>query len=211
MLSEEQIQNIRLKLLEQIENFPEEQRKVIKHKILSMSDEEFVTFLEENNLKYDEESGEDKEKKCIFCLISEGKLKSYKIEKNEQFIAILEINPLSKGHTLIIPKKHQGLKDMDNKILDIAKKISEKLTKTFSPKDIKLSKNEVLGHAMLEIIPIYGDETEKKRATDEELEKIQKEILGKKEEVREKPRPESQKPEESLKKVELEKIKLRIP
>ena len=47
MLTDEQTQNIKTHLLDQLENFPEDQRKIIKHKILSMNNEEMETFLKE--------------------------------------------------------------------------------------------------------------------------------------------------------------------
>jgi len=46
------------------------------------------------------------ESKCIFCGIVNGKSTSIKIDENEQAIAVLDINPISKGHTLVIPKNH---------------------------------------------------------------------------------------------------------
>ncbi|MFH1229842.1 MAG: HIT family protein [Candidatus Aenigmatarchaeota archaeon] len=43
---------------------------------------------------------------CIFCKIIRGEIPSYKVCENEDFLAILDINPLNPGHTMIIPKKH---------------------------------------------------------------------------------------------------------
>lgn len=41
----------------------------------------------------------------IFTKIIKGEIPSYKIAENDQFYAFLDINPLSKGHTLVIPKR----------------------------------------------------------------------------------------------------------
>lgn len=41
----------------------------------------------------------------IFSKIANGEISCYKIAENEQFLAFLDINPLVKGHTLVIPKK----------------------------------------------------------------------------------------------------------
>ncbi len=41
----------------------------------------------------------------IFSKIVKGKIPAYKVAENEQFLAFLDISPLVKGHTLIIPKK----------------------------------------------------------------------------------------------------------
>ena len=42
----------------------------------------------------------------IFSKIAAGEIPSYKCAENEKFYAFLDINPLVKGHTLVIPKKH---------------------------------------------------------------------------------------------------------
>ncbi|MGB7571804.1 MAG: HIT domain-containing protein [Methanothrix sp.] len=49
---------------------------------------------------------EDIEKRCIFCDIIEGKAQSYRIFEDELSLAILDINPFSRGHCLVIPKRH---------------------------------------------------------------------------------------------------------
>ena len=43
---------------------------------------------------------------CIFCKIVEGKIPSRKISETEKSLAFLDAFPLTKGHTLVIPKKH---------------------------------------------------------------------------------------------------------
>ena len=43
---------------------------------------------------------------CIYCKIIAGDLPSYKIYEDDQVLAFLDINPVSPGHTLIIPKVH---------------------------------------------------------------------------------------------------------
>ncbi|MBQ9547988.1 MAG: HIT family protein [Bacteroidales bacterium] len=41
----------------------------------------------------------------IFTRIAQGEIPSYKVAENEDYYAFLDINPLAKGHTLVIPKK----------------------------------------------------------------------------------------------------------
>lgn len=43
---------------------------------------------------------------CIFCKIVKGEIPSYKIYEDDDFFAFLDIRPLTKGHTLVIPKAH---------------------------------------------------------------------------------------------------------
>ena len=40
----------------------------------------------------------------IFTMIDKGEIPSYKVAENDEFYAFLDINPLAKGHTLVIPK-----------------------------------------------------------------------------------------------------------
>ena len=43
---------------------------------------------------------------CIFCKIIKGEIPSFKVYEDEKVFAFEDINPISEGHTLIIPKKH---------------------------------------------------------------------------------------------------------
>ena len=43
---------------------------------------------------------------CIFCKIVKGEIPCFKVYEDEKVLAFGDINPVAKGHTLIIPKKH---------------------------------------------------------------------------------------------------------
>jgi galactose-1-phosphate uridylyltransferase len=43
---------------------------------------------------------------CIFCKIVSGTIPSFKVFENEHVLAFLDINALSEGHTLVVPKHH---------------------------------------------------------------------------------------------------------
>ena len=73
---------------------------------------------------------------CIFCAIAAGEIPSFKVYEDELVLAYLDINPFSKGHTLVIPKKHStGLLDTDDETLaavvarvkKVAARLKEKL------------------------------------------------------------------------------------
>ncbi len=54
----------------------------------------------------------------IFSRIIAGEIPSYKIHENERFYAFLDINPLAKGHTLVVPKVETDyLFDLDDDLL----------------------------------------------------------------------------------------------
>ena len=66
-------------------------------------------------------------RECIFCKIVAGELPSYKVYEDANFLAFLDIYPRTKGHTLVIPKKHyQWVYDVPEfgKYWEIAKKIA---------------------------------------------------------------------------------------
>ena len=167
-LTEEEVNKIKEHLLTQLDNFPEDKRSQIKEQIESMTNEQIENFVKQNNLTH--LNGQ-----CIFCSIIAGKTPSYKISEDKNNIAILELNPLSKGHSLIIPKEH--LEKIPKSTEQITQEIARKLKNKFSPKEIKINELKIMNHALVEIIPIYGDETQKKQASKEELEAIQETLL----------------------------------
>ena len=95
----------------------------------------------------------------IFTKIIQGEIPSYKIAENDKFIAFLDINPLQKGHSLVVPKKEiDYFFDLDDDILSemnvFAKKIAKAIEKTVKCTRIAVV---VLGlevpHAHLHLIP----------------------------------------------------------
>jgi histidine triad (HIT) family protein len=172
MFSEKELEEVKEKLFSHIETtFPEEQIGPAISQVNSMNSEQLEEFLEKNQLiKKDEQTD------CVFCLISEGKINSVKIDENEGAIAILEINPVSKGHTLVIPKTHR---DAEEKEMFLAKNLSKKLKEKFSPREIKIVKSRIFGHEIINVIPIYKEEninSERKSMRIEELEEIKQEL-----------------------------------
>ena len=62
---------------------------------------------------------------CIFCSILQNKIPHVKLSENDESIIILEINPKSKGHSLVLTKKHNG--EITKNIVELSKDISSKL------------------------------------------------------------------------------------
>ncbi len=190
-LTDEQSQQIKEQLLKQLSNFPEDKQEQIKEQVKSMTPEQVENFVKQNNLNH--LGG-----KCIFCSIAGGTTSSFRIGENEKNIAILELNPLSRGHTLIVPRKHAD--KIDSSAQELAKEITQKLKDKFEPKAIQSNEIKVMEHPLIELIPIYGGETEKKQATQEELQALQGEIL-KVEEPKQKEEPSPVEAGEELFKV----------
>lgn len=157
----EKTRQLKEKIISQYKNFPEEQQEIIKKKIDSMSDEEFENFISEQQ--------------CIFCAIIRGDIPSTKLEENDSAIAVLEIKPKSKGHTLVINKEHNGT--VDQEMIDLSKKISQKILEAYKPKDISVNEGKIFGHTTIEIIPNYAPKTYKKQKSRQQLEDIKEKIL----------------------------------
>lgn len=99
----------------------------------------------------------------IFTRIVRGEIPSYKVAEDERFFAFLDINPLTKGHTLVIPKQETDyLFDLDDRTLAdmivFAKRIARKLKEKIECKRVAVV---VLGlevpHAHIHLIPIQDE------------------------------------------------------
>lgn len=120
------------------------------------------------------------EQECIFCGIVEGKIPSAVLAETQKAIAVLEINPISKGHILIIPKDHKTKIQNDQEVLEFAQKIASLVAK-LNPKTIIPFVTSILEHEILNLLPVYSNETpqsERHKASKEELKEIQKELVG---------------------------------
>ena len=99
----------------------------------------------------------------IFTRIVRGEIPSYKVAEDERFFAFLDINPLTKGHTLVVPKQETDyLFDLDDRTLAdmivFAKRIARKLKEKIACKQVAVV---VLGlevpHAHIHLIPIQDE------------------------------------------------------
>lgn len=99
----------------------------------------------------------------IFTRIVRGEIPSYKVAEDERFFCLLDINPLTKGHTLVIPKQETDyLFDLDDRTLAdmivFAKRIARKLKEKIECKRVAVV---VLGlevpHAHIHLIPIQDE------------------------------------------------------
>ena len=68
--------------------------------------------------------------KDIFCKIVDGEIPCYKVYEDDDVLAFLDISQVTKGHTLVIPKKHYENflatpKEVMHKVMDIAQMIGQ--------------------------------------------------------------------------------------
>ena len=101
---------------------------------------------------------------CVFCKIIKGEIPSHKVYEDSEFLAFLDINPKSPGHTLIIPKEHhRWVWDVPNAgaYFEVAKKVALAQKKAFNT-DFIISKivGEEVPHAHIWVYPdenVKGD------------------------------------------------------
>ena len=177
-LTSEQIVKVKEQLIDQINTtFPEEKKQETIAQIEGMDDGQLIEFLKQNNLI---KQGENPNQQCIFCSLIFGDLPSTKIAENGKAIAILELNQVSEGHTIILPREHiSDPTAMPQEAKDLAKQIAAKLEKTFSPEKVDLINSETMGHQAINVLPIYTDETinsKRHQKTPEELAEQKKKI-----------------------------------
>jgi len=176
VLDESQVVEIKKQLFEQIKSFPEEKRVQAEAQINAMDASQLEEFLKANNMVKDEGDTSS----CPFCSIVSGKIPATKIGENDFAIAVLELNPISKGHSLIIPKDHScSAEDAANNLKELVKEIIEKINSKFSPKDILVKSVNLFGHEVINLLPVYNGETmdsPKKQATPEELAALKNEL-----------------------------------
>ena len=99
----------------------------------------------------------------IFSKIVKGEIPSYKIAEDENYYAFLDIFPLAKGHTLVIPKKEVDyIFDLDDETLKgltaFSKRVAKAIDKTVACKRVGVV---VLGlevpHAHIHLIPLQSE------------------------------------------------------
>ena len=106
---------------------------------------------------------------CIFCAIAAGEIPSFKVYEDDAVLAYLDINPFSKGHTLVIPKAHStGLLDTADEtlaqVLARVKKVAAHLKAALPCDGFNILQNngaaagQTVMHLHFHIVPRYGAE-----------------------------------------------------
>jgi len=112
----------------------------------------------------------DKNSNCIFCKIARHEIQSHHIVyEDNDVIAFLDVHPISKGHTVVIPKKHfVNISDVPEevlcKVMTVVKKISNALMKVTKAKGFNVCVNnfkaagQIIEHLHFHIIPRYEND-----------------------------------------------------
>lgn len=130
---------------------------------------------------------------CPFCKIIQGDLPTKKLYEDSDTLAFLDIKPATKGHALVIPKKHESeITDLDEKtassLINSTIKVVKAIKESLKPAGINLIQSnkeaagQVVPHVHIHIIPRYkGDDfqisfNKEEELSDETGRKIQKRI-----------------------------------
>ena len=125
----------------------------------------------------------------IFSKIAAGEIPSYKCAENDEFYAFLDINPVAKGHTLVIPRREVDyIFDMDDdeigRFQQFAKQVAVAIKKAFTCRKVA---QVVLGlevpHAHIHLIPMNSEadvdfRREKLQLPAEEMQQIADKIFS---------------------------------
>lgn len=136
------------------QNLTKEQIEEIKKKMADMPPEELKALIKQQ---------------CLFCQISEGKIPGKKIYEDDKVMAVLDINPASRGHTLVFLKEHyqvlaQAPDNLVGYLFKVVNKLSSKIFEVLHPggTNIFVANGQLAGqnapHAIVHIIPRYEND-----------------------------------------------------
>lgn len=103
---------------------------------------------------------------CIFCKIADGVVSSFKIYEDDEVMAFLDANPLTKGHALVISKRHfdnflATPKHIMNQVMNVAQRIGQLDVQVLGAKGVNIITNcyesagQVIRHFHVHVIPRY--------------------------------------------------------
>ena len=107
--------------------------------------------------------------KDIFCRIVDGEIPCYKLYEDDDVLAFLDISQVTKGHTLVIPKKHYDNfltcpKSLMNKVMAVAQRIGQVSIKIFGARGVNILTNcyeaagQTVKHFHVHVVPRYKEE-----------------------------------------------------
>lgn len=104
------------------------------------------------------------EDSCIFCKIVQCSAPSHKIYEDDLSLCILDVNPFTRGHCLVVPKRHvpwwHELSDEENaSLFRVAKIVSERMMQELSPDFVCMyARGRRIAHTHIFLVPTYrGD------------------------------------------------------
>jgi len=136
--------------------------------------------------------GAQQQVQCPFCLMGEGKLQTTKVYEDQDYLAVLEINPVNPGHVLLFPKRHVALyTELSHTEVEDLSKIAQVLLKClhklYPATNVHIDNGDIAGqrfpHIVIHLIPRkQGDKAQfawqPQKVSPEELAKLREEIYA---------------------------------
>ncbi|KAK4549251.1 hypothetical protein LTR36_007710 [Oleoguttula mirabilis] len=129
---------------------------------------------------------------CIFCKIIKGEIPSMKVFESDKTFAFLDINPLSYGHALVIPKHHGAkLTDIPDDSLTELLPVAAKIARASGAENYNILQNngriahQVVDHVHIHMIPKPNEQEglgiswPQQQGNKENLQKLQEELKAK--------------------------------
>ena len=201
-LSQEEINEAKSQLKSQVSHLPQDKKVQALKQIDEMSSEAIEALIEQQK---------QQSSFPVYRKIVDSEIPSTKVEENSSAIAVLDNKPISKGHTIIIPKEQvKSPKDMPQEAFKLAESLSKKITENLKASSVRAETETKFGEVIINLIPIYDKPltitSPRTETSPEDLQKVKQELeiikLEKKVEVIKKEVP---------KRTHVIKLKRRIP
>ena len=147
MLDQEQVE--RLKAISQL---PGEKQQEAFNEFLGELTPEQIEFLKN-------------QQKCMLCSVANNEVRSEIVYQDEDYTALLDINPANNGHTIILPRKHrQFYWELENSIHDVVSKLSTAIIQAVKAEGLNIfvANGAVAGqnspHIVVHLIPRFKDD-----------------------------------------------------
>jgi histidine triad (HIT) family protein len=99
---------------------------------------------------------------CVFCAITAGEAPAYRVFEDDLSYAILDINPFTQGHCLVIPNRHvpwwHELTEAETtSLFKVAKVVANRMMQVFKPELVTLyARGRRIPHTHLFLVPTYS-------------------------------------------------------
>ena len=111
----------------------------------------------------------DRDPNCIFCKVLAGELPSEEVDSDERTITVMDINPATRGHVVVITRTHaESLLDLDDEDLLAAmqtvRRVAQRMRETLDPAGFNILHNigraawQSIFHFHVHVIPRYEDD-----------------------------------------------------
>lgn len=121
---------------------------------------------------------------CVFCKIANGTIPSYKVYEDNEILAFLDVNPASRGHTLVVTKQHFDSvvttpKAILDKAFEVAQLVAQAEIKELGATGVNILTNcgksagQTVNHFHIHVIPRYDEDGLKLEFPPKQLENSQ--------------------------------------